>query len=87
MRTHRLCYIQESCPEYESGDNKPPNHHVRSTIPCKKTMADCDMDIKLRLWYGETIACKVKGVNNENRQEISASQRFPEYHASGEATQ
>ena len=57
----KICYIQESCPQFDTGDNKPANHHVRLVTPCKKTLDySCEMDVNLRLWHGETIACKVK---------------------------
>ncbi|KKL48711.1 hypothetical protein LCGC14_2322810 [marine sediment metagenome] len=28
------CPIQEDCKWFTTGDNKPPNHHVRLTHPC-----------------------------------------------------
>ena len=59
----KLCEIQERCPHYSSGDNKPPNHHVRSFTPCVKTLDySCKMDIKIRLWLGEEIACDLDKV-------------------------
>ncbi len=59
----KICYIQESCSKFTTGDNKPPNHHVRLVTPCKYTLdATCEMDISLRLWHGETLACEIKKV-------------------------
>jgi len=28
------CPVQDLCQHFSSGDNKPPNAHVRLTIPC-----------------------------------------------------
>jgi len=28
------CQIADNCPDYTTGDNRPPNHHVRATVPC-----------------------------------------------------
>ncbi len=65
------CYIAHSCPNYESGDNKPPNEDVRVRIPCVKFINDsCKMCLDLRLHHGETMACdvdkikRVKGLTN-----------------------
>ena len=56
----KVCYLSDSCPHYSSGDNKPKNHHVRVTVPCVKFLdMSCEMDISIRLFYGEEIACEV----------------------------
>lgn len=56
----KTCYLCDTCPHYTSGDNKPSNHHVRVTVPCTKFLdMSCEMDINIRLFYGETIACDI----------------------------
>ncbi len=56
----KVCFIQDNCPYYESGDNKPPNHHIRLTLPCVKFINDaCPMPTDIRLFFGETIACPI----------------------------
>ncbi len=58
-----VCHLQESCPHFDSGDNKPPNHHVRVTVPCKKYLADsCEMSMQVRVFFGETVACDIAKV-------------------------
>jgi len=57
------CPISEVCPHYESGDNKPPNNHVRLTVPCVKFVnMSCDMATSIRLFMGETIACDIEKI-------------------------
>jgi len=59
----KLCYIQETCPDFEPGDNKPPNNDVRTKYPCVKSLRGvCEMDINLRLHHGETIACNIEKI-------------------------
>ena len=59
----KLCEIQERCPKYDSGDSKPPNHHVRMSVPCVKSLNySCDMDTQIRLWLGEEIACNLEKI-------------------------
>lgn len=59
----RVCYLQDSCPQYITGDNKPPNNHVRLTVPCRKSVVmSCEMETAVRLFYGETIACNLEKV-------------------------
>ena len=54
------CYLSGCCPHYKSGDNKPPNEHVRSTIPCVKFLdMSCEMCLAVRLFFGEEIACNI----------------------------
>ena len=54
------CYLSGQCPHYKSGDNKPPNEHVRSTIPCVKFLdMSCEMSVSVRLFFGEEIACNI----------------------------
>ena len=38
MERMKICLCQESCIHYRTGDNKPPNHHLRMFIPCKLWM-------------------------------------------------
>ena len=62
----RNCYLSENCPHYLSGDNKPPNHHVRVTIPCVKYVRDeCDMSMHIQLFFGEEIACNIEEVRRK----------------------
>ncbi len=38
-----LCFCQEFCLKYETGDTKPKNHDVRNKWPCKRWLAmDCE---------------------------------------------
>ncbi len=56
------CPISDICDEYESGDNKPPNHHVRHTTPCKKFLkGDCECGAYLQWWLGgkKGISCRL----------------------------
>ena len=58
--TPKICYLQGDCPFYSSGDNKPPNNHVRCTVPCMKHTDDsCKMITDIRLFFGETISCDI----------------------------
>ena len=59
----RICDIQHKCKRYSSGDNRPPNEHVRLTVTCAEIFKDCEMYIKLRLWDGQVIACNLEKVN------------------------
>ncbi len=55
------CQLQELCIKYNNGTNKPPNHHVRLTVPCNKWLAcDCEMWGYWSNWQGEVIACSIK---------------------------
>lgn len=57
----RNCYLSYKCPHYSSGDNKPPNEHVRATVACTKYISDeCDMSMHIRLFFGEEIACNIE---------------------------
>ena len=53
------CYVSGECPHYLSGDSKPPNHHVRVTVPCRTFLEGCQMDVDIRLFFGETVACEI----------------------------
>jgi len=56
----KICPVQYNCPHFETGDNKPPNEHVRNTIPCTKFINDiCPLPTDIRLFFGETIACDI----------------------------
>ena len=55
-----VCHLSHVCIHYDNGSNKPPNEHVRLTIPCIKYLdTSCDIDIQIRLFMGETIACDI----------------------------
>lgn len=57
----KTCQLQDICKVYNSGDNKPPNHHVRLTVPCKKFLAcDCEMYLLWMSWQRMPPSCKVK---------------------------
>jgi len=52
------CYLQDICPKYTSGDNKPANHYVRLTVICFGCLKlDCELYIQMMSFFGETIAC------------------------------
>ena len=55
----RLCPLQEMCVKYESGDNKPPNHDVRTKYPCVHFFDYCKMYVEWMNWQGEVIACSI----------------------------
>jgi len=56
----KVCSNAHDCPHYTSGDNKPPNEHVRSTVPCVGFLdMSCEFDITRRSFYGEVIACEI----------------------------
>ncbi len=62
----KVCWLSESCPHYQSGENEPPNHHARLTVPCIKYLdMSCKMDVDIRLFYGEVIACDIAKVKND----------------------
>ncbi|KKK73068.1 hypothetical protein LCGC14_2897540 [marine sediment metagenome] len=64
----KLCYIQDTCPLYETGDNKPANNDVRNKVLCHKSLEGCDMEIRLRLHHGEIIACNIEEVKRKKEQ-------------------
>lgn len=64
----KLCPIQEECQFYESGDNKPPNHHVRKTVICPHWLK-LDWEICQYMSYvaavaieGKDLACDINKV-------------------------
>lgn len=60
----KLCVLQENCFKYDSGSNKPPNHHVRCTIPCIYFLqSNCDKYLEWAYANGVKIACSIKEVN------------------------
>ena len=63
----KICLVQDLCRHFKSGDRKPPNHHVRETIPCVHWIAlDCEKIQSLVEVYqyatGEEIACDLKKI-------------------------
>ncbi len=58
----KTCYIQDICPKFSAGDNKPPNNDVRHKYPCASFIAcDCKMYLNLHNWIeGKGIACKIR---------------------------
>ena len=57
---NKNCYLSENCPHYDSNSSRPPNHHVRNTIPCVKFLdMSCEMSVSVRLFFGEEIACNI----------------------------
>ena len=57
------CPLHEECLEYESGDNKPPNHDVRNKYPCSKFIAmSCPALLEILPMVGEDMSC--------NREEV-----------------
>lgn len=69
----KICAIQDLCPLFSDGSNKPPNHHVRMTVPCIKYIdMSCEMGVRIQEFLGGPIACNLekirrakKEVNNE----------------------
>ncbi len=56
----KLCRLQEDCPKFDVG-RKPPNHHVRMSEPCHKTLDySCEVYVKIRYWYDEPIVCNIE---------------------------
>lgn len=54
------CPLSEVCPYYTSGDNKPPNHDVRSKTPCKLFLdMSCEESLRIQRFIGETLACPI----------------------------
>jgi hypothetical protein len=66
----KVCDLQEICSKYETGDNRPPNEHVRSGVPCKKYLqSDCDMYLYWMNWQGIPIACSINKQPNKRATE------------------
>jgi len=58
----RVCYLSDSCPHYVG--NEPANHYARVTVPCVKFLdMSCEMDINVRLFYGEEISCNIDKIH------------------------
>ena len=60
----KICPLQDVCKHFKSGDTKPPNHHVRATIPCTHwIILDCEKMMPLVEVYqwasGEIFACEL----------------------------
>jgi len=55
------CPIQDTCTQYNSGDNKPPNHHVRETILCSKTK-HCEAFAWNMKWLASGPSCNISKV-------------------------
>ncbi len=54
----KTCRLQEDCPHFTTGDNKPRNHDVRHKHPCKQYLAmSCRMPLEISYFYGEEVAC------------------------------
>jgi hypothetical protein len=58
------CAISYICPKYDSKSNKPPNEHVRATVPCVKYLdMSCEMGVNLEIWNtGEGISCNIEKI-------------------------
>ena len=70
MPKMKVCANQELCPNYQTGDNRPPNHHVRVTVPCTTyTDMTCDMGTRLEVWNngGNGIACDIGKISKIKR--------------------
>ena len=56
----KLCYLQELCVDFRSGDTKPPNHDVRTKIPCQSFLdMSCELSVLMQIKCGETLACPI----------------------------
>lgn len=63
-----LCPIQDLCLHYKSG-NKPPNHDVRSKVPCKSFLnMSCEESVRIQIFLGETLACNIKKVRRIKKE-------------------
>ena len=60
----KQCPISDICVNYISGDNKPPNHHVRTSIPCVRFLDfSCELSVQIQTEaMGLVIACKARRV-------------------------
>ena len=63
----KICMAQDICEDFLSGSNKPPNHHVRATVPCTQWIGlDCEVISELlaviRKATGEEAACDIKKI-------------------------
>ncbi len=57
------CPIAEICCRYTSGNNKPPNHDVRTKTPCKSFLdMSCALSVEIQLACGETLACDISKI-------------------------
>lgn len=55
-----VCNLSEACPHYDNGDGRMKGHHSRTTAPCKKFLdMSCEMELNIRVFFGETIACDI----------------------------
>jgi hypothetical protein len=64
-----ICIVQFRCPHFESGDNKPPNEHVRFTVPCMKFInSTCETPSYLAWFFGEPDACNIADRNEKLRR-------------------
>ena len=60
----KFCPIQELCQEYTTGDNKPPNHHLRITLPCKLFLDfSCEESVRIQIFLGKDMSCDIEKVN------------------------
>ncbi len=58
----KLCPIQDTCTDYDSGSNLPPNNDVRHKYPCQKWVdMTCIMGLELyKHYFGNYPACSIK---------------------------
>jgi len=66
----RICDIQYKCKRYNIAGNRPPNEHVRATVPCRGVITECECDTYLRIWDGEVIACELGKVRRIKGKEV-----------------
>ncbi len=57
----KLCPLSEECRDFTTGNNKPPNHHIRTTEPCKSWLdMSCEaIPYIYKKVKGEYPACKI----------------------------
>jgi len=64
-----ICPIQHLCLKYNSGSNKPPNHHVRETVPCRDFLdMSCEESNRIQIFLGETLTCDITKVERIRRE-------------------
>jgi len=69
----QFCFCQELCSHYNVGDNKPPNHDVRTKYPCRHWLAmDCEKIFALaelqEYCTGQPMACKIDKIHRLKKE-------------------
>ncbi|KKN78492.1 hypothetical protein LCGC14_0350240 [marine sediment metagenome] len=65
------CPIQDICQNFITGDNKPPNNHVRTIVPCKSFLdMSCEESVRIQAWLGggEGISCNIEKIGRIKKE-------------------